>query len=306
MTIAPGAHYAVDVHSTLGDPPTMTVYALPAMRPGLVLVDNAALRARLAAIGLPAPTFFHVPGADGTPLDAYRITGPAFDSTSKHPVLMYVYGGPANPTVVDAWGGTRYLWHAALARMGYVVVSVDNRGAAWRGRTFRKMTQHRLGEFESADQVAAARWIGTQPWANAGRIGIWGWSYGGYLASLTAERGGPVFKAVISVAPVTDWRLYDNIYTERYMGTPADNAAGYDSGSVQRHVGGLSARLLLIHGTGDDNVHPQNSVQYAAALEAAGKPFYMILYPNRTHAISGGNSQRHLFESLTQFLREQL
>jgi len=306
MTIAPGAQWAVDVHSTLGDPPTATVYALPAMRPGLVLVDNAVLRARLAAAGVPAPTFFHVPAADGTPLDGYRIAGPGFDSTTKHPVLMYVYGGPANPTVVDQWGGSRYLWHAVLAQMGYVVVSVDNRGAAWRGRVFRKMTQRRLGEFESADQVAAARWIGTQPWADPARIGIWGWSYGGYLASRTAERGGPLFKAAISVAPVTDWRLYDNIYTERYMGTPADNAAGYDSGSVQRHVGGLSARLLLVHGTGDDNVHPQNSVQYAAALEAAGKPFYMLLYPNRTHAISGGNSQRHLFESLTQFLREQL
>jgi dipeptidyl-peptidase-4 len=244
--------------------------------------------------------------ADGSRLDGYRIAPPAFDSTKKYPVLMFVYGGPANPTVVDAWGGRNYLWHQMLAQMGYVVVSVDNHGAAWRGRAFRKGTQLHLGIKESEDQVEVAKWLGTQPWGDATRIGIWGWSYGGYLTSLTAERGGALFKAAISVAPVTDWRLYDSIYTERYMSTPADNTAGYDSSSVQRHVSGLSASLLLIHGTGDDNVHPQNSIQYAALLEAAGKPFYMLLYPNRTHAISGGNSQAHLFESLTRFVREQL
>jgi dipeptidyl-peptidase 4 len=306
MTIAPGARYAIDVHSTLADPPTATVYTLPAMTPGKTLVDNAALRSRLGSLGLRAPDFIHVPASDGTQLDGYRLAPPAFDSTHKYPVLMFVYGGPAAPTVVDQWGGRNYLWHEMLAEMGYVVVSVDNHGAAWRGREFRKMTQYHLGLRESQDQIDVARWLGSQSWGDATRIGIWGWSYGGYLTSLTAERGGPVFKMAIAVAPVTDWRLYDSIYTERYMWTPEDNAAGYDSSSVQNHVAGLRARLLLVHGTGDDNVHPQNSIQYAADLEAAGKPFYMLLYPNRTHAISGGNSQAHLFESLTQFVRDQL
>jgi dipeptidyl-peptidase-4 len=306
MTIAPGAKLAVDVHSTLGDPPTAIVYELPSMTTVRTAVDNAALRSRLGVLGLRAPAFIHVPLPDGSQLDGYRLAPPSFDSTKKYPVLMFVYGGPAAPQVVDQWGGRNYLWHEMLAQMGYIVVSVDNHGAAWRGRTFRKMTQYHLGLRESQDQIDVAKWIGAQSWGDATRIGIWGWSYGGYLTSLTAERGGPVFKMAIAVAPVTDWRLYDSIYTERYMWTPEENGAGYDSSSVQRHVGGLQARLLLVHGTGDDNVHPQNSIQYAADLEAAGKPFYMLLYPNRTHAISGGNSQAHLFESLTQFVREQL
>jgi dipeptidyl-peptidase 4 len=306
LSIAPGAKWAVDVHSTIADPPTATVVSLPSMTAGRVLVDNAALKRSIDALAVRAPEFLQVPMPDGARLDAYRILPTQFDSTRHYPVLMYVYGGPASPTVVDAWGGSRYLWHLLLAQMGYVVVSVDNRGAAWRGRAFRKETELRLGEIEARDQVDAARWLGQQAWADATRIGIWGWSFGGYLTSRAAEEGGSVFKAAISVAPVTDWRLYDSIYTERYMWIPAENAAGYDSTSVSGHVAGLRATLLLVHGTGDDNVHPQNSIQYAAALEAAGKPFYMLLYPNRTHAISGGNSQAHLFESLTRFVREQL
>jgi dipeptidyl-peptidase-4 len=306
LSIGPGARWAVDIHSTLADPPTATTYALPAMTKGHVLVDNAPLRAAVAALSIRPPEFIHVPMPDGSVLDGYRIAPLAFDSTKKYPVLMFVYGGPANPTVVDQWGGRNYLWHQMLAQSGYIVVSVDNHGAAWRGRAFRKGTQLHLGVKESEDQVDVAKWLGARSWGDATRIGIWGWSYGGYLTSLTAERGGPLFKAAISVAPVTDWRLYDSIYTERYMSSPADNTAGYDSSSVQRHVGGLSATLLLVHGTGDDNVHPQNSIQYAAALEAAGKPFYMLLYPNRTHAISGGNSQAHLFESLTRFVHQEL
>jgi dipeptidyl-peptidase-4 len=306
LTIAPGGHWAIDVHSTIAEPPTATVVALPAMTRGRVLVDNAALRVSIDSLAMRSPEFMTVPMPDGSRLDAYRIVPANFDSTKHYPVLMYVYGGPASPTVVDAWGGNRYLWHQLLAQMGYVIVSVDNHGAAWRGRAFRKDTELRLGEHEAADQVDAARWLGTQAWADATRIGIWGWSFGGYLTSRAAERGGTVFKTAISVAPVTDWRLYDSIYTERYMWVPGENAAGYDSTSVQRNVAGLSATLLLVHGTGDDNVHPQNSIQYAAVLEAAGKSFYMLLYPNRTHAIAGGNSQAHLFESLTRFVREQL
>lgn len=306
LNVAPGAKFAIDVHSTLSEPPTATVYALPAMAKAHVLVDNAALRTTLGALAVRAPAFLQVPMPDGSKLDGYRIEPVSFDSTKKYPVLMFVYGGPANPTVVDQWGGRNYLWHQMLAQMGYVVISVDNHGAAWRGRAFRKGTQLHLGDRESADQVNVAKWVGAQSWGDATRIGIWGWSYGGYLTSLTAEKGGSLFKAAISVAPVTDWRLYDSIYTERYMSSPADNTAGYDSSSVQRHVGGLSATLLLVHGTGDDNVHPQNSIQYASLLEAAGKPFYMLLYPNRTHAISGGNSQAHLFESLTRFVRQEL
>lgn len=305
-TVAPGARYAVDVASRLAVPPIATLIQLPAVTRARTLVDNADLQRHLAGLSISPPEFIHVPMPDGTPLDGWRLTPPGFDSAHKYPVLMYVYGGPAAPTVVDQWGGRNYLWHEVLAQNGYVVVSVDNRGAAWRGRAFRKCTQNQLGVRESDDQLDVARWLGRQPWANATRIGMWGWSYGGFLTTLTTGRGGSLFKAAIAVAPVTDLRLYDTIYTERYDGTPQDNAAGYTAGSPQAHASGLAATLLLVHGTGDDNVHPQNTLQYADVLEAAGKHFTMLLYPNRTHAITGGNSQAHLFDAMTRFLLENL
>jgi dipeptidyl-peptidase-4 len=306
VSISPDAKYAVDIHTTIASPAVATLYSLPSMRAVRVLQDNAPLKARLAQVAMRPAQFIKVPMPDGTLLDGYRIVPASFDSTKKHPVLMYVYGGPASPQVSDAWGGTRYLWHQMLAQQGYVVVCVDNRGAAWRGRDFRKTTQYRLGLKESQDQIDVAKWIGRQSWGDASRIGIWGWSYGGYLSALTAGRGGEVFRAALVVAPVTDWNLYDSIYTERYMWTPQENREGYRLGAPQSYASGVSARMLLVHGTGDDNVHPQNTLQYANKLEAAGKPFYMLLYPNRTHSISGGNTSVHLFNSLTRFLRENL
>ena len=306
FNISPDARYAVDIHSTISSPAVATLYALPAMTPIHVLQDNAALKSRLAALSIRQPEFVKVPMPDGTQLDGYRIVPANFDSTRKYPVLLYVYGGPAIPSVNDAWGGTRYLWHQSLAQQGYVVLCVDNRGAAWRGRDFRKTTQYHLGIKESQDQIDAARWAGRQSWGDASRIGIWGWSYGGYMSSLSAARGGDVFKAAIVVAPVVDWDLYDSIYTERYMWTPQQNREGYRLGSTLNYVNNVRASLLLVHGTGDDNVHPQNTYQLANALEAANKPFYMLLYPNRTHSISGGNTSQHLFSSLTRFLLEKL
>ena len=304
-TIGPGAHWAVDVYSTIASPATATVYELPGWTKRRTITDNAALKAKIAALG-PRAEFFRLPMSDGTQLDAFRIVPAGFDSTKKYPVLMYVYGGPAAPTVNDSWGGTRELWHMLLAQRGYVVVSVDNRGAAWRGRAFRKITQLHLGRHESSDQIEAAKWLGRRSWVDASRIGIWGWSYGGYMTALTTALGGDVFRMGIAVAPVTDWRNYDTIYTERLMWTPQDNKAGYDESAPQNHVAGLRARLLVVHGTGDDNVHPQNTIQFADKLEAAGKPFWMLLYPNRTHSISGGNTQTHLFDSLTRFVTENL
>jgi dipeptidyl-peptidase-4 len=243
---------------------------------------------------------------DGTLLNALRILPPNFDSTRKYPVLMYVYGGPASQTVLDGYGGDRYLWHEMLARKGYVVVSVDNRGTGARGSAFRHVVYEHLGIHESDDQIAAARWLAKQRWVDAARIGIWGWSYGGYMAAMTSFRGGSVFRSAISVAPVSDWKLYDDIYTERYMRTPTDNAGGYADGSAQKYVQGLTASYLLVHGTGDDNVHPQNSIQLIDKLQAANKQFELMMYPGRTHAISGGNSRTHLFTLLTRFVDETL
>lgn len=306
VEVAPGARYAVDTYSRLGQAPRVTLYAMPSMRATRVLADNAATAARLAALDVVRPELLQVPMPDGTVLDAYRITPARFDSTRRYPVLMHVYGGPAAPQVVDAWGGTRYLWHQLMAQQGYVVLVVDNRGAAWRGRAFRKGTQLALGVRESQDQIDAARWAAAQPWADPRRIGLWGWSYGGYMTALTLARGGSVFKAGIAVAPVVDWRFYDSIYTERYMRTPADNASGYRASAVRTYAPGMTARLLLVHGTGDDNVHPQNAFVLAETLEQLDKPFTMLLYPNKTHSISGDRTQVHLFGSLTQFLRDYL
>jgi dipeptidyl-peptidase-4 len=243
---------------------------------------------------------------DGTPLDAYRIVPPDFNARQRYPVLMYVYGGPASPTVTDAWGGSRYLWHQLLAQQGYVVVSVDNRGAAWRGRDFRKVTQLKLGVVESQDQVDAARWLARQGWVDRDRIGIWGWSYGGYMTVMSTARGGDLFRMGISVAPVTDWRFYDTIYTERFMWLPQLNEEGYRQTSVLTHLDGLRAHLLLVHGTGDDNVHAQNTHVLADRLVELDRPFTMLMYPNRTHSISGGNTSVHLYREMTRFVKERL
>ena len=301
-----GSAFAVDLHSTLTTPYTATVYDLPAMTRRRAIEDNADLSRRLAALRIAPARFLKVPMPDGTLLDAWRIVPPGFDSTKKYPVLMFVYGGPTAPTVSDSWGGSTYLWHQLLAERGYVVISVDNRGAAWRGRSFRKTQVLHLGMKESQDQMDAARWIGRQSWGDASRIGIWGWSYGGYMTALTAGRGGDLFKAALCVAPVTDWRLYDTIYTERYMRTPDENPEGYRSSSAQAYVEGLKARFLVVHGTGDDNVHVQNTIQLANRLEGAGKLFYMLLYPNRTHSISEGGITPQLRESFTRFILENL
>ncbi len=304
--ISPTAAYLIDAWSRLGVPPTVSVFSLPRMTKMKELTDNAPLRTRLVDLGIQPAQLFAIPVTDGAPLDAYRIVPATFDSTRKYPVLMYAYGGPAAPEVIDQWGGARYLWHVSLAQLGYVVVVVDNRGAAFRGRDFRKATQWRLGIQETADQLDAARWLGRQSWVDPARIGFWGWSFGGYLATMVAAKGGELFRAVIAVAPVTDWRLYDSIYTERFMSTPQENPAGYRDAAPQNFVAGIRARFLLVHGTGDDNVHPQNSVQLIEQMIRANRPMQQLFYPNRTHSIDGGNATVHLYQALTRFLRENL
>jgi dipeptidyl-peptidase-4 len=305
VSVAPGGNAMVDIQSTAQLPGAASLVSLAAGGSRHVLEANTDLRATLTGLTR-APEFFQVPMPDGTKLNAFRILPPAFDSTHKYPVLMYVYGGPMSQTVLDDYGGDRYLWHEMLARKGYIVVSVDNRGTGARGSAFRHIVYEHLGMHESDDQIAAAKWLGAQSWVDPARIGIWGWSYGGYMTAMSSFRGGSIFRAAISVAPVTDWRLYDDIYTERYMRTPAENAAGYEEGAPLKYVKGLTASYLLVHGTGDDNVHLQNSIQLVDKLEGANKQFQFMVYPGRTHSISGGNSRTHLFTMLTNFVEQTL
>jgi len=297
--------YYLDTYSEAGVPPVQTLRTAngDAAR---TLADNAQLKQRLDALGLNLPEFTKVPFDDGLELNAWVIKPPDFDPSKQYPLLMYVYGGPGSQTVTDSWGGDRYLWHQLLAREGYLVASVDNRGTGARGVNFKKITYMNLGKYESYDQIASAHYFASLPYVDGSRIGIWGWSYGGYMASLSVLKGGDVFKAAISVAPVTDWRLYDTIYTERYMRTPEENPQGYEEGAPQTYAADLKSRLLIVHGTGDDNVHPQNSYQLVELLENANKQFDFRVYPNKAHGIRGPGTRTNLFTLLTNFVTEKL
>lgn len=271
-----------------------------------VLEDNLELRERIVTYDLAIKEFFVFQTEAGDSLNGYLIKPADFDENKKYPLLMYVYGGPGSQTVTNAWGGTRDLWHQTLAADGYIIASIDNRGTGGMGRDFKHLTYGNLGQMETQDQIAGARYLGSLPFVDHNRIGIWGWSYGGYMSSLALMVGHDVFKAAISVAPVTTWRYYDTIYTERYLQTPQKNAAGYDENSPINHVDKLEGNLLLVHGTGDDNVHFQNTVDLVNALISAGKQFETFYYPNRNHGIYGGNTSHHLYTMLTDFLKENL
>ncbi|MEX2399363.1 MAG: S9 family peptidase [Rhodothermales bacterium] len=276
-----------------------------------MLEGNEALQERLERYALPYPEFTTVPADDGTPLHAYLIKPTDFDSTRSYPLLMHVYGGPGSQTVEKAWGGVRYLWHAYLAeRHGVIVAGVDNRGTGGRSKSFKSVTYARLGTIEAQDQVAAARHLSARSYIDADRTGIWGWSYGGYLtlmSMLTAD-GPSTFEVGAAVAPVTDWRQYDTIYTERFMSTPRRNEAGYEDGAPTNYADRLreSQDLLIIHGDLDDNVHFQNTTQMVDALQGAGKQFDVMFYPGRDHGIFGGGTRLHLYTLMTRFITERL
>lgn len=294
----------VDTHSRAGQPPVQTLHAADG-RAIRTVSANSDLIEKLDALELTAPEFLKVQ-VGGVELNAYLIKPGDFDPRKQYPLLMYVYGGPGSQTVTDAWGGSGYLWHQRLVQEGYLVASVDNRGTGARGRDFKKMTYLKLGKYEAADQIAAARYFASLPYVDGRRIGIWGSSYGGYMSLLSMFRGEGVFKAAISVAPVTDWRLYDTIYTERYMRTPQENPEGYKQGAPLNYADKLRGNLLIVHGTADDNVHSQNTTQMISKLLEAGKQFDMRLYPNRTHSIAGRGTRVNLYGLLTEWLKKNL
>ncbi len=302
--------YYIDQHSAAGVPPTWTLHAADGERL-TTLRQNDTLAQRLDSLNLPEKQFTTLPAADGTPLNAYVVKPTDFDPAQEYPVLMYVYGGPGVQTVTNRWGGSRDLWHQYLARThNLVVVSVDNRGTGGRGKAFQDVPYQQLGQPEAADQIRAAQALADSAWVNDDRIGIWGWSYGGYmtLLSMLMEEGPSTFDTGVSVAPVTDWRLYDTIYTERYMAPPQRNADGYTNGAPQTYADRLrdNQHLLMVHGDDDDNVHFQNSVQMVNQLQSVNKQFRFMMYPTHEHGIAGGNTRLHLFTMITNMLAEHL
>jgi dipeptidyl-peptidase 4 len=302
--------YFISTHSDIVSPPRTSLHGIDGEEV-TALEENRELRDLLGRYELRAPEFLEVPGADGTILNAVMIKPRAFRESDRYPVLMHVYGGPGSQSVRQQWGGSQYLWHQYLANeLGVIVVSVDNRGTGGRGTDFRSATYRRLGQVEARDQIAAARYLGDLSYVDESRIGIWGWSYGGYvtLMSMLMEEGPATFKMGMSIAPVTDWRFYDTIYTERYMSTPQANAIGYKEGSAIALADRLSGnqRLMIVHGDLDDNVHLQNALQMIDALQAANKQFDLMIYPGRDHGITGGNTRLHLFQMLTNYVERNL
>ncbi|MDC0561233.1 S9 family peptidase [Bacteroidia bacterium] len=250
---------------------------------------------------------FHQLSVNDNDLNYWMIKPASFNDSTKYPLLMYVYGGPGSQTVKNSFGWSNYYWYQMLAnKHNIIIASVDNRGTGARGADFKKMTYRQLGKYETEDQIAAAKSLGKLSFIDKNRMGIWGWSYGGYMSSLALAKGNDVFKMAIAVAPVTNWRYYDNIYTERYMGLPQDNGAGYDDNSPINFVRDIKGKYLIVHGTGDDNVHFQNSVMMVNELIKNNIPFDSEFYPNKNHSIYGGATRYHLYNKMTNFILENL
>lgn len=304
ITTINGYRYFLDKYSRLNEPP---VYYLRDQNGKIIrtLEDNKEFSEKLRQYDLGKLKFVRLPG-DSAMLNAWMITPPNFDPKKKYPVLMFQYSGPGSQNVADRFPVADFFWHQMLAQHGYIIVCADGTGTGFRGERFKKKTYLQLGNLESNDQIAVARHLAGLPYVDKSRIGIWGWSYGGFMSSTCIFKGHDVFKAAIAVAPVTNWRFYDNIYTERYMRTPAENPEGYDNNAPEKMVEGLKGKFLVIHGTGDDNVHFQNQVMMVDALIKADKEFDSEYYPNKAHGISGGNTRYHLYRRMTDFILNNL
>ena len=305
-TFSPNFQYFINTFSSATQP---TTYTLNEAKKGVqvqVIENNEALASKLKGYNLPAKEFFVLKTAKGNELNAWILKPKDFDPTKKYPVFMYQYSGPGSQQVNNDWNSNDDYWFQMLAQQGYIIACVDGRGTGFKGAAFKKVTQKELGKYEVEDQIDAAKVIGNYPFVDESRIGIWGWSYGGFMASNCILKGADVFKMAIAVAPVTNWRFYDSIYTERYMQTPQENASGYDENSPINHVNKLKGKYLLIHGSGDDNVHVQNSMQMMEALIQANKQFDSEIYPDKNHGIYGGKTRIQLFTKMTNFIKENL
>ncbi len=297
--------YLVVTHSTINSPTTYTVYDNNG-KEVRTIEDNAKQVANQEKYGVSDVEFFTFSTSTDVKLNGWMIKPAFFDPEKKYPVLMYVYGGPGSQQVMDRWKGQNYWWFQMLAQKGFIVACVDNRGTGGRGEAFKKMTYLQLGKYETEDQIEAARYLADLDYVDESRIGIFGWSYGGYMSSLCLLKGNDVFKAAIAVAPVTNWKWYDSIYTERYMRTEKENPEGYHENSPVYFTNQLKGNYLLVHGLSDDNVHFQNSAEMAKELIKNNKQFETYYYPNKNHGIYGGLTRLHLYTKMTNFLMEKL
>lgn len=276
----------------------------------VTLLDNNELKQQTARLNMPVKEFFSFSTTDGVELNGWMMKPANFDPNKKYPVIMHQYSGPGSQQVLDRWGvgsfGDGGLFEAYMCDKGYIMVCVDGRGTGGRGAAFEKCTYLFLGVKEAKDQVETAKYLGTLPYINGSRIGIWGWSFGGYTTLMSMSEGSGAFKAGVAIAAPSDWRFYDSVYTERFMRTPKENGEGYDAGSAIKRADQLQGSLLLIHGTADDNVHYQNCTEYSEALVQANKQFDMQIYTNRNHSIFGGNTRNHLMTRVANFFMNNL
>jgi dipeptidyl-peptidase-4 len=301
-------NYYINTFSDVNTPPYITVNNSKGEEIR-VLEDNGKLIELMGQYDLGEFSFFTIsspeftlPSGEQLDLNAWQILPPDFDPTKKYPVLLSIYGGPGSQEVLNTWGYFNYFWYQMLAQRGFIVVSVDNRGTGARGEAFKKMSYLELGKYEIIDYIETAKYLGALDYVYKDKIGIFGWSYGGFMAANAITQGADYFNTAVSVAPVTNWRYYDNIYTERFMRKPQDNPSGYDNNSPINHVDKLKGNFLMIHGSTDDNVHFQNSMDMITALVKADKQFDFMVYPNKNHGIFGGNTRYHLFYKINDFL----
>ncbi len=297
--------YFINTFNSTSTPNEYTLHNAESGKLVRKIKDNSALKELANSFGF-SPKELSTIEINGNELNMWTIKPSDFDATKKYPLLMYQYSGPGSQTVSNSYAGSNDYWYQMLADMGYIIVSVDGRGTGFKGAAFKKVTQNELGKFELEDQIAAAKKLGELDYIDSERIGIWGWSYGGFMSTNAILKGNDVFSMAIAVAPVSSWRFYDTIYTERYMTTPQENASGYDENSPINHVDKLKGKYLLVHGSGDDNVHVQNSMRLIEALVQANKEFDWAIYPDRNHGIYGGNTRLHLYTKMTNFIKENL
>ncbi|MHA7108549.1 S9 family peptidase [Sunxiuqinia elliptica] len=297
-----GFQYFINEYTSLDTPKTFSLYDNKGSLVR-VLEDNKALNEKLSEYTISSKSFFNFETSEGVSLNGWMIKPLNFDESKQYPVVMTQYSGPNSQQVLDRWSVS---WYNYLAQEGFLVVCVDPRGTGARGQDFRKVTYMQLGKYESDDQVEAARYLTTLPYVDKNNISIWGWSYGGFMTLLSMEKGGDLFKAGVAIAPVANFKFYDTVYTERFMRTPLENPDGYEDNAPLNHPEGITGRLLLIHGSADDNVHLQNTMEMAEALVQANVQFDMAIYTNRNHGIYGGNTRMHLYQRVTDFLKNQL